>query len=54
MSNKEMAAKQDLKIERYEVKVDTLQNQVKELISLSSTEKAKNDILSTLKNINNN
>ena len=53
MSNKEMIAKQDLKIERYEVKVDTLQNQVKELISLSSTEKAKNDILSSLKNINN-
>jgi hypothetical protein len=53
MSNKEMAAKQDLKIERYEVKVDTLQNQVKELINLSSTEKAKNDILYSLKNINN-
>ena len=54
MSNKEMIAKQDLKIERYEVKVDTLQNQVKELISLSATEKAKNDMLFSLKKINEN
>jgi F0F1-type ATP synthase membrane subunit a len=53
MSNKEMAEKQDRKISQYEVKVDTLQNQVKELINLSATEKAKNDILYSLKKINN-
>jgi hypothetical protein len=53
MSNKEMIARQDLKIERYEIKVDTLQNQVMELISLSATEKAKNDVLSSLNQLAN-
>jgi len=53
MSNKEMLARQDLKIERYEIKVDTLQNQVMELISLSATEKAKNDVLSSLNQLSN-
>jgi hypothetical protein len=53
MSNKEMAEKQDRKISQYEVKVDTLQNQVMELINLSATEKAKNDILYSLKKIDN-
>jgi hypothetical protein len=53
MSNKEMIARQDLKIERYEIKVDTLQNQVMEHISLSATEKAKNDVLSSLNQLAN-
>lgn len=53
MSNKEMLARQDLKIEKYEIKVDTLQNQVMELISLSATEKAKNDVLSSLNQLSN-
>jgi hypothetical protein len=53
MSNKEMIARQDLKIEKYEIKVDTLQNQVMELISLSATEKAKNDVLSSLNQLSN-
>jgi hypothetical protein len=53
MSNKEMIARQDLKIQRYEIKVDTLQNQVMELINLSATEKAKNDMLSSLNQLAN-
>ncbi len=51
MSNKENSEKQELRIERYEAKVDTLQNQVRDLISQSASSNAKIQILESLKQI---
>lgn len=51
MSNKEIVAKQDAKIIKYENKVDTLQLQVKELIIQSAQANAKNEMLQSLKEI---
>jgi hypothetical protein len=51
MSNKEIVAKQDAKIYKYENKVDTLQLQVKELIIQAAEANAKNQMLQSLKEI---
>lgn len=51
MSNKEIVAKQDAKIQRYEDKVDTLQSQVKELIMQAAMANAKYEMLESLKEI---
>lgn len=51
MSNKEIVAKQDIKIQRYEDKVDTLQSQMKELIMQATMANAKYEMLESLKEI---
>jgi hypothetical protein len=51
MSNKEIVSKQDVKNERLEAKVDTLQSHVKDLISQSAEARAKNEILEQLNKI---
>lgn len=51
MSNKDNAEKQEVRIEKYEAKVDTLQNQVRELISQSAASNAKMQILESLNKI---
>lgn len=51
MSNKEIVAKQDAKISKYEDKVDTLQLQVKDLIIQAAEANAKSQMLQSLKEI---
>jgi hypothetical protein len=51
MSNKEIVSKQDIKNERLEAKVDTLQSHVKELISQAAEARAKNEVLEQLNKI---
>jgi hypothetical protein len=51
MSNKEIVSKQDVKNERLEAKVDTLQSHVKDLISQAAEARAKNEILEQLNKI---
>lgn len=48
MSNQENTGKQDVKIERLESKVDTLQAKVVELVSEASAKEAKLEVLESL------
>lgn len=51
LTNKENSEKQEARIQKYESKVDTLQVQVKELVSQSAAAQAKNEVLESLKKI---
>lgn len=51
MTNKETVEKQEVRIREYEAKVDTLQNQVRVLISQASSSQAKMEMLESLKKI---
>jgi archaellum component FlaF (FlaF/FlaG flagellin family) len=48
MSNKDIQAKQDIKISKLEAKADTLQNQINVLIFQSATANAKNEMVEKL------
>ena len=48
MTNKDIIAKQDSKIEKLETKIDTLENQLKVFIFQAATAEAKNEVVSKL------
>jgi hypothetical protein len=51
MTNKDIIAKQDSKIEKLETKIDTLENQLKVFIFQAATAEAKNEVVSKLNKI---
>ena len=51
MTNKDIITKQDAKIEKLEVKIDTLENQLKVFIFQAATAEAKNEIVNKLNKI---
>lgn len=51
MTNKDIIAKQDAKIEKLETKIDTLENQLKAFIFQAATAEAKNEVVSKLNKI---
>jgi hypothetical protein len=53
MSNKEIQTRQEIKLQKCEAKVDTLQNQLRALIMEAAAANAKNEMLESLKQISN-
>lgn len=51
MSNKEIQARQESKLQKCEAKVDTLQNQLRALIMQAAAANAKNEMLESLRKI---
>lgn len=51
MSNKEIQARQEAKLQKCEAKVDTLQNQLRALIMEAAAANAKNEMLESLRKI---
>lgn len=51
MSNKEIQARQEIKLQKCEAKVDTLQSQLRALIMQAAAANAKNEMLESLRKI---